>query len=205
MPAEIWESLKSVPFWASLGAHPGIFYPGPLFLSCTWLWSSYDLLDLIHYLFLAGCSCPVSHQSCLPDVCVCFCKGFLCASPCQRTLPVVSHLVSLLWTYPVLHLLWPQETYHCVQRATLRHFGSLDISPLCILSSFLLQMLCSGQCCASHPGMAFLDTFSLIPWFLPGCHPAGSLPPFQLGCSRASWHQPYLLSVSTNFPSCLSY
>lgn len=127
------------------------------------------------------------------------------ASPCQRTLPVASHLVSLLWTYPVLHLLWPQETYHCVQRATLRHFGSLDISPLCILSSFLLQMLCSGQCCASHPGMAFLDTFSLIPWFLPGCHPAGSLPPFQLGCSRASWHQLYLLSVSTNFPSCLSY
>lgn len=27
-------------------------------------------LDLIYYLFLAGCLCPVSHKSSLPDVCV---------------------------------------------------------------------------------------------------------------------------------------
>lgn len=93
-------------------------------------------LDPIYCLFLPGCLCPVSHKSYLPDVCV-----FVRVSsvpwnglPCQCTLPVMSHLVPLLWTYTVLHLLWTQETYQCVQRALLRHFGSLDISPLCILS-----------------------------------------------------------------------
>lgn len=71
--------------------------------------------------------------------------------------------------------------------------------------SFHLQMLFSGQWYAFYPCMVFLGTLLPDTMIFPGCHPAGSLPPFQLGCSRASWHQEYLTPFSTNFSSCLSY
>ena len=96
------------------------------------------------------------------------------------------------------------EAYQRVQRAILRHFSSQDISPLCILSKLSLQVLFSGHWYPSHPSMVLLGTLLPDTVFFPGCHPAGSLPPFQLGCSRASWHQEYLPSFSTHLPS-LSY
>lgn len=66
---------------------------------------------------------------------------------------------------------------------------------------------CSFQASGVPPTHAWFSwaPFSLIPWFFPVCHPAGSLPPFQLGCSRTSWHKEHLPLFSTNFPSCLSY
>lgn len=136
--------------------------------------------------------------------CVCLYKGFLCAMkwfPLQCTLPVVSHQVFSLWTYTFLHLLWTQEAYQCMQSATLRRFGSQDISPLCILSKLSLQVLFSRHWYPSHPSAVLLGTLLPDIMFYSGCHPAGSLPPFQLGCDKASWHQEYLPSFSTHLPS----
>lgn len=140
-------------------------------------------LDPIYCLFLPGCLCPVSHKSCLPDVSVFIRVSSVPwnGSPCQCTLPVVSHLVPLLWMYTVLHLLWTQETYQCVQRALLRHFGSLDISPLCILSklSFTDALFRPVVCLPplhgfpGHPSPWYHDFSWLSPCWFPATLPAG--------------------------------
>lgn len=140
-------------------------------------------LDLIYYLFLAGYLCPVSHKSCLPDV-----WFFVCVSSvpwngslCQCTLPVVS-----IWFPCCEHTLFSTCFGHKRLINVCREPYWDTLVPWTFLHcafspTFLLQMLFSGQWCASYPCMVFLGTllpdtmiFScLSPCWFPATLPAG--------------------------------
>lgn len=144
--------MKSVGFWAqeehqlkTLGPifsndHIGLVYPNLLIVSSKFLGSFiWQLLPAV---------CIFAMISCVPWE----------YNVCQHTLPVMSQLVSSLGMCTVLHLLW-MCAYQCMHRAILRHFSSLDISPLHMLSKHSLQMLFSCSWYPSHSSIGFF--FSL--------------------------------------------